>query len=343
VSADSPCLRLLGELVAAKRTGTLSISTPSGAAEVRLADGDVLDAVYLRAEGEKALYRILAASEVTATFLDGGDAGMRRIRARTADLLASAPAFLTDLATRRRAFAAAGARPLLAVDRVEPPSAKEGAPRALSSGARSLLHYLRTPIVLDELLDVAPGSDIEILQVLAELEHAGRLRSLPSTDVRVPLGTSEQIGRLASVLLERLPPAVDAAAPTARLVFAGTVHRLAVLAHSTSCIQHALPPAFGVPAVPMPHPVARIGLGEGPQLTIEIVVCPLVPAYAPLWPMALASSVAVVRLDDAGGTLLESAAEAANARVFDASMLVGPYDEANVAEVAMLVRAALEG
>jgi hypothetical protein len=29
--------------------------------------------------------------------------------------------------------------------------------------------------------------------------------------------------------------------------------------------------------------------------------------------------------------------------VFDASMLVGPYDEANVAEVAMLVRAALEG
>jgi hypothetical protein len=342
VSDDSPCLRLLGELVAAKRTGTLSISTPSGAAEVRLADGDVLDAVYLRAEGEKALYRILAARDVTTTFLDGGDAGMRRIRARTADLLASAPAFLSDLATRRRAFASAGARPLLAIDRAEPTRSNQGVPPALSAAARSLLHYLRTPIVLDELLDVAPGSDIEILQVLAELEHAGRLRSLPSTDQRVPLGTSEQLGRLTSVLAERLPLRDDGASPAARLVFAGTVNRLAVLAHSTSCIQHALPPAFGVPTVPMPHPVARIGLGEGPRFTVEIVACPLVPAYAPLWPMALSGAVAVVRLDEAGGKLLDRAAEAARARVFDASMLVGPYDEANVAEVAMLVRAALE-
>jgi hypothetical protein len=331
---------MLGELVAAKRTGTLSITTPSGAAEVRLADGDVLDAVYLRSEGEKALYRILAARDVTSTFLDGGDVGLRRIRAKTGDLLASAPAFLADLATRRRAFASAGARPLLAVERAES-SSRDPLPRPLSTAARSLLHYLRAPIVLDELLDVAPGSDIEILQVLAELEHAGRLRSLPSADVRVPLGTSEQLGRLTSQLAERLgsePPS-----PAVRLVFAGTVHRLAVLAHSISCLQHALPPPLGVPSVPMPHPVAHVGLGEGSVFLVEIVACPLVPAYAPLWPMALAGARAIVRLDDAGGTLLDRAAEAANARVFDASMLVGPHDEANVAEVAMLVRAALDG
>ena len=50
-----------------------------------------------------------------------------------------------------------------------------------------------------------------------------------------------------------------------------------------------------------------------------------------------------LRVDDAAAVLFDQACEGAGIRVQDADMLVGPYDETNVAEVAMLVRAAFEG
>ena len=92
--------------------------------------------------------------------------------------------------------------------------------------------------------------------------------------------------------------------------------------------------------VPMPHPMVRIDLGS--ELELELVSLPLVPAYAPLWQMALTGAAVVVRLEEAAGALLEEACEAASAKIVDAHMLVGPYDEGNVAEVAVLIRAALE-
>ena len=54
-------------------------------------------------------------------------------------------------------------------------------------------------------------------------------------------------------------------------------------------------------------------------------------------------NVAVVRVDDAAGTLFDQASDGAGIRVLDADMLVGPCDETNVAEIAMLIRAAFEG
>ncbi|HEX3849909.1 MAG TPA: DUF4388 domain-containing protein, partial [Polyangiaceae bacterium] len=52
-------LDLLQLLSMNRRSGSLSITTQAGAGEVRVADGEIVDAVYRRLEGEKALYRLL--------------------------------------------------------------------------------------------------------------------------------------------------------------------------------------------------------------------------------------------------------------------------------------------
>jgi hypothetical protein len=328
-------LGTLRDLVHGRRTGTLSINTRLGAAEVRLASGIIEDAVFLRAEGEKALYRVLGQLDATCTFVAGGATGMRRIRTPTEQILAAAPRVVEATSEARKAFPDAHERPLLATD-LEP-----GERSALSTQGRALLIHLRAPVLLDDLLDLVPAGDHEILTAAMELKEAGRVRTLASPRDRVPLASSDQLERM---LLAVARSATLRHGPRVRLVFAGSVHRLAVIAHSTLCLSGAHPPPSGVPSLPMPHPVSRIALGEGDDAPeLEIAVCPLVPAYSPLWPMTLAGSFAVVRVDEAAGSLFDQACEGAGLRVLDADMLVGPYDETNVAEVAMLIRAAFEG
>lgn len=340
-STGAPAVGLLDtlrELVLEARTGTLSINTAVGAAEIRLAAGAIEDAVFLRAEGEKALYRLLAQADASSHFVSGAATGMRRIRTPTDRILTMAPAIMAATAEARRAFPAAHERPLLATE-------AESDKRALSTAGRALLVHLRAPVLIDDLLDRVPAGDLEILSAVRELQEAGCVRTLASPNERVPLGTPEQVDKLLDLLGPRAALAIG---PRVRLVFAGSIHRLAVIAHSSLCLEGASPPPQGTPSLPMPHPVARVPLSsraepEREAIELEVVACPLVPAYAPLWPMALSGAFAVVRIDDAAGTLLEQACEGIDVRILDADMLVGPYDETNVAEVAMLVRAAFDG
>ena len=92
--------------------------------------------------------------------------------------------------------------------------------------------------------------------------------------------------------------------------------------------------------IPIPHSIATVRLGD--DVDLELVALPLVPAYAPLWSLALAGSAIVVRLDDAAGSALTEVCAAAELPVLDAQILVGALEEASVAQVASLVRAAIE-
>ena len=101
-----------------RRTGVLSVTTAIGAGEVRMADGEVLDAVYRRLEGEKALYRLLGEREGTFAFVPGrydiapagragnadarhgGDAPVRRGRALRQELAPGGDALIaTELSS----------------------------------------------------------------------------------------------------------------------------------------------------------------------------------------------------------------------------------------------------
>lgn len=66
-----PLIDLLQVLSMNRRTGILSVATATGAGEVRITDGEVLDAVYRRLEGEKALYRLLGERDGSFAFVPG--------------------------------------------------------------------------------------------------------------------------------------------------------------------------------------------------------------------------------------------------------------------------------
>jgi hypothetical protein len=163
------------------------------------------------------------------------------------------------------------------------------------------------------------------------------LKRLPYEMQRVPLVGMDQLHQFRALVSRAAAPGYSNAA---RFVFAGTPSRLAVFAHAALSLADALPSVEPAPAIPIPATIATVRLGD--DVDIEIVALPLVPAYAPLWPLALAGAAIVVRLDDAAGSALAEACAAAELPVLDAQMLVGQMEEGSVAQVASLVRAAIE-
>ena len=124
------------------------------------------------------------------------------------------------------------------------------------------------------------------------------------------------------------------------VVVCGVPSRLATVARASLRLASFRPPPEEAPAVPIPHAVATMPLGD--SLELLLYVLPLVPAYAPLWPMTLASAQAVVRLDQAAARLLDEACAITGQRPLDAAALVPTFAEDDEESVGELVRAAME-
>ena len=69
---------------------------------------------------------------------------------------------------------------------------------------------------------------------------------------------------------------------------------------------------------------------------------PLVEAYAPLWSLVLPSLTSVARIELEGSELLEDCASLAGVNVIDATTLLGDGGDSDPAQVAALIRMALE-
>jgi CheY-like chemotaxis protein len=333
-----------------KRTGTLSVSTQQGAGEVRLVEGEVVDVVYKNLEGLKALSRMTSEPEGSFSFSPGSAAVVRRIKMPAQELLASCEA---EREQSKRLLAELGdlhGKALLAVDGA--PERSEGPAAATRGGstrpdgpqsdpgsdvARAVLSRLRSPATIEQLLDDLPALDSHSLTAVVALDASGRLKRLAHPAERVALATAEQLPLVRAQVAKGRAPGFDEAT---RLVFAGTPGKIAILTHAVLSLADAAPPAEAPPTLPIPHPMAVVKLGDGVDL--ELAALPLVPVYAPLWPMALAGAAAVVRLDEAAAAALESACESSHVPIAEAQALVGTLDESNVGQVASLIRAALD-
>ncbi len=319
-------LNLLQRLSVNRRSGSLSITTAAGEGELRLAEGQIVDAVYHRLEGEKALYRLLGESDGVFSFAGGASHSLRRIVLPTRSLLLEGVRQI-DESKRWRELLDSESDAFLA--RVPPETS------AREVGQR-VLEVLLAPRTLPELLDEVPIADLEVLEALSELLDLGHVRRISAGAARVELADAERLTML-SALTKRAARA--GFRPPVRVAIAASQQRLATLAHAVSRIAEATAPTERVPGAPIPHALATLRLADGAEL--GVLGLPLVEAYSPSWALVLPSCAAVARLG-AGVEVLESACSNAGVLLIDASGLLPEGQESDPEQLASLLRTLLE-
>lgn len=309
-----------------RRTGVLSLTTAAGAGEVRLADGQVVDAVYRRLEAEKALYRMLGETDGSFAFTSASASPLRRVQTATSVLLMEGMRRVDEV-QRRRHDLVSDDDALLAV----------GAPPADTTELQQrVCELLGVPRTLDELLDELPDGDLELLDAAHDLLHRGVVRRIAKGAERAELADAEQMTVLGALVKRLKRPGFTG---PARLVLAAAPRRLGTLMHSIQRIADATLPPQPPPAAPVPHMLATLRLSEGEEL--EVVGLPSLDAYTPVWSLTLPGSAAVVHLDAPLSPALDQACTLADVALIDATTL-GPLDDADPGQIAALLRTALD-
>ncbi len=359
--ATQPLDRLVASLVGTRASGVIALqSTGSSGAdasrgaiddgpgsyallgEIRLRDGEVIEARHGRHSGMKAMVRLLALREGRYVF-------RREVSPHPGAHGHAGPAS-TDIfrAARQRALDAAHLRQLLSARGGGVFSRSEHQPPVdgrLSEAARVIFDRLAEPTALDELLEEPTLSDDAILGALLDLEASGRVVRHAGGSFRLPAfaeaeraALAEKVRRYAAVGYE----------PPLRIVFAATPGRLGGISHALGRFAESLPLAPPSMLV-APYPLARLSFAD--DVTLDLVALPLVAAYAPLWPLYLAGAHAVIILDEAARQPLDAVCDERGIVRVEAAKIVATAsapgssaapEEISVSLVASLVRRALE-
>jgi len=322
-----PLIDLLQVLSMNRRTGVLSVVTAAGAGDVRIFEGEILDAVYRRLEGEKALYRLLGEREGSFAFMPGGNSSLRRVTVGTSMLVMEAMRQFDEVARLREELAPGGD----ALVANEPPASDA------SKLEREVIQLLQAPRSVDEVLDEVQFPDLEVLHVMRALALRGGLRRIPRAALVTRLASDDRLQMLRA-LVTRLGKEGFGGAP--RIAIAALPHRLASLGGAILRIEDALPPLDASPSAPVPHQLATLRFGETVELSV--IGLPMVGSFAPLWALALPSTGAVVRLDSTDCPEFDAACAAAEVPVLHAAALLGEVEEGDPAQVAALLRVTLE-
>jgi hypothetical protein len=318
---------LLQVLSMNQRTGVLTISTATGVGEVRLVQGEIVDAIYRRIEGTKALFRLLGESEGSFVFASGIGTALRRVEQPTHVLLLDGLRQVDE--TRRGRFALGSDQDALQ-SQLDPSA-------VVDDLARSVLAELEVPHTVDELLDLLPDSDLAIIKVIQKLLGEGHLRRIERGALRVDLANSEQMNVLSNVVRQLRKPGFSG---NPRIVLFSTQNRLGAAMHSLSRIADAWRPIDTAPSAPVPRILACLRLNDGAEL--DVVGLPDTPDFAPLWEMTLPGSAAVVVLGDDPADAVEASCHVFAIPVLRAEALIGEVEEGDPRQMALLIRAALE-
>lgn len=309
-----------------RRSGTLAVTTPSGSGELRLADGEVIDAVYRRVDGEKAVFRLLGESEGTFAFTTGAQQTLRRIERPSHGLLMEGMRQIDEMRSLKEALAL-GDDALLAVVTESP-----GAPEV----EQRVLDVLSTPHTLNELLDEIPALDLDILSSLKGMLDRRSVQRFETSSLRVELADEEGLSVL-SALARRLPR--SGFEGPARLGIAASARRLAAIMSVLGRIVDVTV-AADVPVAPVPHPLATLKLSD--NVEVELVGIPLVEAYAPFWALVLPSCAAILRIEPEQSEVLEAGCRLASIPIVEGEEILGSGGDADPRVFAGLLKLALE-
>jgi hypothetical protein len=245
-----------------------------------------------------------------------------------------------DEVKKRRAELAPSGEALLLE---EPPSLRPGSSRPPEWGknggliGRELMHLLLMPRSIDELLDELDVPDLQVLEALAALAQANKIRRVPISEVTSQFAPIEQLPVIRS-LVRRLARPGFAAPP--RIVIAAPASRMPALAHAVRRIGDAVAPTDLPPRAPIVRLLGTLRLGDGVELALTGL--PTDPLFSPMWALALSGAAVVVRLHEAGGSTLETQCSLLEVTLIDAESLMGSLDVAIPSQVAALVKSALE-
>jgi hypothetical protein len=310
-----------------RRTGTLTIVTVTGQGEVRLNDGEVVDAVFRRVEGTKALYRLLGESEGSFSFVTGTPTQLRRVAEPTRLLLLEGIRHTDEIRRLLQKLSATED----ALQAIRPPIASD------NQLEQQVLVALEVPKNAEELLDELACSDLDILKTVEFLADSGLVRRIERGAIRVELAEPEQLSML-SAMVRTLKRVGFQGNP--RIVLFTTPPRLSASLHALGRIADSLVATETAPAAPVAYRLATLRLTDGQEL--DVVGLPNNLAYCPLWNLTLPGSAAVVTLDTEPSEMLEEATTLTGVALLDAETLLGHIDEGDPRQMAALVRATVE-
>jgi len=318
---------LLQLLAMNARTGTLSINTLHGAGEVRLVGGEVVDAVFRRMEGAKALYRLFGQTEGSFALATSAPSPHRRIQVPTHALLLEGMRQVDEV-RRGMQRIADGADALLSVN---PPS------DSADEVTQRVAETLSVPHTLEELLEDLPYSDLSILNALEALLEVGTVRKVHRGAVQVELAQRERFAVLSALVKKLERPGFSGAT---RIAVLAPPRRITALMHSVRRIVDAIVPTESVPTAPVPYLLATLRLADGVEL--EVLGIPAMEAFQPLWALSLPGSALVLTLGYAAPPAAQELCSVLGIPLLEATTLLGNLDEADPGQVAALISGALE-
>jgi hypothetical protein len=319
--------------IAERATGMLSVTTTAGAGELRFARGELVDAAYSKLDGVKAVHRLAREVDGSWAFTTASSLVMRRITLATSDLLRQVPLEHQRVRELEATLGDLTGWALLAdpLDRRAPDEP------ALGPLATAVAGRLSVPRALGAFLDESPETDAELLAALVELDAAILLRRVRASARAITFESPEQIDRAVAKVARA--NAAGFLGP-ARVVFAGSVSGLSMLAYAAARLEEAAPTSFSPPDAPVPHEIARLRLSE--DSAVALVALPLEPVYSPLWPLAIAGASSVVSLSESLDPRLAEACAAGEVALLDTALGSPDLDLGSPEHVARLVRVALD-
>ncbi|MFO0661971.1 MAG: DUF4388 domain-containing protein [Polyangiaceae bacterium] len=325
-----------------RRSGLLSVLTPTGNGELRIEDGDVTWASFRHLRGEKAFFRLLREIDGSFSFAPASPPSSTSGPGSSSSL--SGPRMLQGtsnliLEAMRHRDEAERAADEIGVDLTSTaPFAARGEPPAEALGALAirLWRSLTSPRPLSEIIDGFVESDAEILRALRDLVKSGNARRIERASTIIPLAPDDHLPSLRA-LVGRLHKPGFLGAP--RIAVASTTDRLHVFSRSLLRVQGAVAPSRPSPAAPVPYDLGLLKLGEGVECAFTGV--PYVEAYIPTWSLALAGVGLVISMESPIAPALLTICDELEVKCIAASSLADTFIEADPEHIATLLRAAI--
>ncbi|WNG35668.1 response regulator [Archangium minus] len=254
-----------------KRSGKLTLERGNERGEIVVVEGRPVNARVGRAEGEKALFRLLVWTEGSFTFSPGNAGGKPRIQRAVDDALLEAMRQADEVNRLLPGLPARNTRLVLAP---EADLTQDQHPVTAQ-----VVELLRQPRALGEVLDLAPATDLEVVGVLHTLLQKGvaRMSEGDREEGTGPLLGPAELHALRGRILRGRGPSREA---TAKLFVCGSGPAVA------RRLLTQLPDIAAVAAEP---PAVKSGFGTLGRLDLSELLhldfCVLPPAEAarPLW------------------------------------------------------------